>query len=95
MSRSAAPQLQRLLHTWRLTRIATSQVGYCEEVAAARNGTAQTGPAEEIVPAGWSDWRRRGLGYGDPPGRVKSAALRQLGDFPAKAFDARSRLSPE
>jgi signal recognition particle receptor subunit beta len=44
-------QLQRLLHAWRLTVIATSRVGYYEEVAAVRNGTAQTWPAEEIVSA--------------------------------------------
>ena len=44
-------QLQRLLHAWRLTVIATSRVGYYEELAAVRNGTAQTRPAEEIVPA--------------------------------------------
>ncbi len=43
-------QLQRLLHAWRLTVIATSRVGYCEEVAAVRNGTAQTWPAEDDVP---------------------------------------------
>ena len=61
-------QLQRLLHAWRLTVIATSRVGYYEEVAAVRNGTAQTWPAEEIVRLGRSDWRRRGPGHGDLPG---------------------------
>jgi Family of unknown function (DUF6247) len=45
-------QLQRLLHAWRLTVIATSRVGYYEEVVAVRNGRARTRPAEEIVP-GW------------------------------------------
>ena len=35
--------------------IATSQVGYYEEIAAVRNGTAQTRPAEEIV----QDWPER------------------------------------
>jgi len=47
-------QLQRLLHAWRLTVIATTRVGYYEELAAVRNGTAQTTPAEEIV-AGWPE----------------------------------------
>jgi hypothetical protein len=44
----------RLLHAWRLTVIATSRVGYYEEVAAVRHGTAQTRPADEIVP-GWQE----------------------------------------
>ena len=48
-------ELKRLLHAWRLTMIATSQVGYYEEIAAVRNGTAQTRPAEEIV----QDWPER------------------------------------
>jgi hypothetical protein len=47
--------LQRLLHAWRLTVIATSQPGYYEELAAVRNGTAQTRPAEEAFP----DWQQR------------------------------------
>jgi hypothetical protein len=48
-------QLQRLLHVWRLTVIATSWAGYCEELGAARSGTAQTRPAEEAFP----DWQQR------------------------------------
>ena len=48
-------QLRRLLHAWRLTAIATSQPGYYEELAAVRNGTAQTRPAEEAFP----DWQQR------------------------------------
>jgi hypothetical protein len=48
-------QLQRLLHGWRLTAIATSGAGYYEELAAVRSGTAQTRPAEEVVPG----WRER------------------------------------
>ena len=48
-------ELQRLLHAWRLTAIATSQPGYYEELAAVRNGTAQTRPAEEAFP----DWQQR------------------------------------
>ena len=48
-------QLQRLLHAWRLTAFATSQPGYYEELAAVRNGTAQTRPAEEAFP----DWQQR------------------------------------
>jgi hypothetical protein len=47
-------QLQRLLHTWRLTAIATSRAGYYEEIAAVRNGTAHARPAEEVVP-GWQE----------------------------------------
>jgi hypothetical protein len=47
-------QLQRFLHAWRLTVIATSRVGYYKEIAAVRNGTAQARPAEEIVP-GWPE----------------------------------------
>jgi hypothetical protein len=47
--------LQRLLHAWRLTVIATSRAGYYEELDAVRNGTAQTMPAEEAIP----DWPER------------------------------------
>jgi hypothetical protein len=48
-------QLQRLLHVWRLTVIATSQAGYYEELAAVQSGTAPTTPAEEAIP----DWQDR------------------------------------
>jgi Family of unknown function (DUF6247) len=48
-------QLRRLLHAWRLTVIAASRAGYYEELAAVRNGTAQTRPAEEAFP----DWQQR------------------------------------
>jgi Family of unknown function (DUF6247) len=48
-------ELQRLLHVWRLTVIAIGRVGYYEELAAVRNGTAQTRPAEEAFP----DWQQR------------------------------------
>ena len=48
-------QLQRLLHAWRLTIIAATRAGYYEEVAAVRNGTAQTRPAKEAFP----DWEQR------------------------------------
>jgi hypothetical protein len=48
-------QLQRLLHAWRLTVIATSRAGYYEELAAVQNGRAQTRPAEEAFP----DWQER------------------------------------
>jgi Family of unknown function (DUF6247) len=48
-------QLQRLLHTWKLTVIATSRVGYYEELAAVQNGRAQTRAAEEAFP----DWQER------------------------------------
>jgi hypothetical protein len=48
-------ELLRLLHAWRLTAIAASQPGYYEELAAVRNGTAQTRPAEEALP----DWQQR------------------------------------
>ena len=48
-------QLQRLLHAWRLTVIATSRPGYYEDLDAVRNGTAQTMPAEEAIP----DWLER------------------------------------
>ncbi len=47
-------KLQRLLHAWRLTVIATSRVGYYEELEAVRNGSAQTMPAEEAIP-GWQE----------------------------------------
>ena len=55
MIRLGYRQLQRLLHAWRLTVIATSRAGYYEELAAVRNGTAQTRPAEEVIP----DWQER------------------------------------
>jgi hypothetical protein len=48
-------RLQRLLHVWRVTVIAIGRVGYYEELAAVRNGTAQTRPAEEAFP----DWQQR------------------------------------
>jgi hypothetical protein len=47
-------QLQRLLHAWRLTVIATSRVGYYEELDSVRNGTARTTPAEAALP-GWEE----------------------------------------
>lgn len=47
-------QLQRLLHAWRLTAIATSRAGYYEAIAAVRSGTAQARPAEEVLP-GWQE----------------------------------------
>ncbi len=34
-------RLQRLLHAWRLTVIATSRAGYYEELEAVRSGTAR------------------------------------------------------
>lgn len=46
--------LQRLLHAWRLTVIATSSSGYYEELEAVRNGTARTLPADEAIP-GWQE----------------------------------------
>jgi hypothetical protein len=48
-------QLQRLLHAWRLTVIATSRPGYYEDLEAVRNGAAQTTPAEQAIP----DWHER------------------------------------
>ena len=47
-------RLQRLLHAWRLTVIATSRAGYYEELEAVRGGTARTRPAEEVIP-GWQE----------------------------------------
>ncbi|HEY5352339.1 MAG TPA: DUF6247 family protein [Streptosporangiaceae bacterium] len=46
--------LQRLLHVWRLTVIATSQAGYFEELDAVQKGTAQTTPAE-VAFRGWHE----------------------------------------
>jgi hypothetical protein len=48
-------QMQRLLHAWGLTVIATSRPGYYEELAAVLDGTAQTRPAEQAFPG----WRER------------------------------------
>jgi uncharacterized protein DUF6247 len=47
-------QLQRLLHAWRLTVIATSRAGYYEELAAVQSRRVQTRPAEEAFP-GWQE----------------------------------------
>ena len=47
-------QLKRLLHTWRLTVIATRQPGYYEELDAVRSGAARTTPVEEAIP-GWQE----------------------------------------
>ena len=68
-------QLQGLLHAWRLTAIATSRVGYYEELAAVHSGTAQTSPAEKSSWAGRSGWRRRGLRRGDLPVRARKELL--------------------
>jgi hypothetical protein len=48
-------QLPRLLHAWRLAVIAARRVGYYEELDAVRRGTAQTRPAELVLP----DWQQR------------------------------------
>lgn len=48
-------RLQQLLHVWRLTVIATSRPGYYEELAAVRDGSARTTPAEDAIP----DWQER------------------------------------
>ena len=48
-------RLRRLLHTWRLIAIATSQPGYYEALKAVRDGVARTPPAEEAIP----DWQER------------------------------------
>jgi hypothetical protein len=48
-------RLQRLLHAWRLTVIATSKAGYYEELQAVHAGTARTVPADGAIP----DWQER------------------------------------
>ncbi len=48
-------RLQRLLHVWRLTVIATSQPGYYEDLAGVGDGSARTTPAEDVIP----DWQER------------------------------------
>jgi hypothetical protein len=48
-------RLQRLLHAWRPTVIASSRVGYYDELEAVRNGAAHTIPADDAVP----DWQER------------------------------------
>ena len=48
-------RLRQLLHAWRLTVIATSRVGYYEELEAVRSGTAHTTSAEDAIP----DWQER------------------------------------
>src|SRR5713226_276027 len=47
-------RLRRLLHAGRLTVSATSRAGYCEELEAVGGGTAQSRPAEEVIP-GWQE----------------------------------------
>jgi hypothetical protein len=82
-------QLQRLLRAGRLTVIATTRAGYYEELEAVQNGTAETTGAEQVFPrlAGTAG---RGAGSGSVTYRAELSqrALGQLGDFPAKAFDA-------
>jgi hypothetical protein len=51
---SGYQQLQRVLHAWRLVAIATARPGYYEELEAVRSGTAQTTPADEVIPH-WQD----------------------------------------
>jgi hypothetical protein len=48
-------RLRHLLHVWSLAVIGMRQPGYYEEFAAARNGTAHTAPASEVIP----DWEAR------------------------------------
>lgn len=48
-------RLPQLLDVWRLTVIATSRSGYYEELAGARDGSARTTPAEDVIP----DWQER------------------------------------
>jgi len=48
-------QLRCLLHVWSLTVIATGQLGYYEELAAAQAGTATTVPVTDAIP----DWTER------------------------------------
>jgi hypothetical protein len=48
-------QLQRLLHTWRLTAIAVGRPGYYEELEAVRSGRARMRPADEAI----VDWHER------------------------------------
>lgn len=47
--------LRRLLHVWSLTAIAAGQLGYYEELAAVRAGTAMTVPVTDAIP----DWAER------------------------------------
>ena len=47
-------QLRQVLHAWGLIAIAASRDSYYEELAAVQNGTAQTRPAEEVIP-GWQE----------------------------------------
>jgi Family of unknown function (DUF6247) len=47
-------RLQRFLHAWRLTVIATARAGYYEELGAVQAGTAHARPAEEVIP-GWQE----------------------------------------
>ncbi len=48
-------RLQKLLHAWRLAVIATSRAGYYEDLAAVRDGSARTMPAEDAIP----NWQER------------------------------------
>src|SRR6266568_3371547 len=67
-------RLQRLLHAWRLTVIATSRVGYYEELEAVQNGSAQTIPAEAFDALIAARSRERGAldDVGGPPHSVAS-----------------------
>lgn len=47
-------RLRQILHVWSVAVIATNQPGYYEDLDAARNGTADTVPAEEAIP-GWEN----------------------------------------
>jgi hypothetical protein len=48
-------QLQRLLHAWSLVVIAAGRPGYYEELEAVRSGSAQTTPADDVIP----HWQER------------------------------------
>jgi hypothetical protein len=77
-------QLQRLLHAWRLTVIATSRVGYYDEIDAVRDGTAQTVAAEEVI-LGWQEQLAAArTSCGDLPGRVKPAGSRTARRLPGE-----------
>ena len=82
-------QLQRLLHAWRLTVIATSRTGYYEELAAVQQRQGADDASRGSLP-GLAGAVGGGAGSGTVTYRaaLSERVLGQLEDFPAKAFDA-------
>ena len=81
-------QLRRLLHTWRLIAIATSQPGYYEALQPYETASRERHQPRKLSRTGRSDWRRTGTAAVTYRAQLHDRVLGQLGNFPVEAFDA-------